>query len=70
MIMAGIPVVMLLLLIASGKVEAYVAAFIALVAGLLIAIFVFTRTGDGAVTGLFPIGSITRSLKRSLTRRR
>src|SRR6185295_17060513 len=65
-VMAAIPVVILLVLIASGKVEAYIAAFIALVAALLIAIFVFTMPAGmalraavlGAVTGLFPIGWI------------
>src|SRR5690242_17264590 len=64
--MAAIPVLLLLVLIASGKVEAYIAAFIALVAALLIAIFVFTMPAGmalraavfGAITGLFPIGWI------------
>ena len=65
-IMAAIPVVTLLFLIATGKVQAHIAAIIALVASLLVAIFVFTMpsgialraAGLGALTGLFPIGWI------------
>ena len=41
-IAAAIPVVTLLVLIASGKVKAHIAAIIALVVANLIAIFVFT----------------------------
>jgi lactate permease len=63
---AALPVIVLLVLIASGKVEAYVAALIALAAGLMMAVFVFTMPAElavraailGAVTGFFPIGWI------------
>ncbi|MDB5594286.1 MAG: L-lactate transport precursor [Hyphomicrobiales bacterium] len=63
---AAIPVFTLLILIATGKVKAHVAALIALAASLLIAIFVFTMPAGlairaailGAVTGFFPIGWI------------
>src|ERR1700682_328334 len=62
-LMAAIPVVTLLALIASGKVKAHVAAVIALAVALLDAIIVFTmpagmaiRAGIlGLATGLFPI---------------
>jgi lactate permease len=65
-IAAAIPVVTLLVLIASGKVKAHVAALIALVVAIAISVFIFTMpTGlairaslFGAVTGLFPIGWI------------
>jgi lactate permease len=65
-LMAAIPVVTLLALIASGKVKAHVAAVIALAVALLDAIIVFTmpagmaiRAGIlGLATGLFPIGWI------------
>jgi lactate permease len=61
-----LPVVVLLALIASGKVKAHLAAVIALVVAILIAIFAFTMpTGHalrasvlGLVTGFFPIGWI------------
>ncbi len=64
-LVAAIPVVTLLALIASGKVKAHVAAIIALLVGIGIAM-VFTMPGDlavraaglGIVTGLFPIGWI------------
>jgi lactate permease len=63
---AAIPVVMLLGMIASGKVKAHIAAIIALIAAILISILVFTMpTGValraaalGVVTGFFPIGWI------------
>jgi len=63
---AALPVIVLLVLIASGKVEAYIAALIALAAGLAIAVFVFTMPAGlaaraailGAVSGFFPIGWI------------
>src|SRR3982074_1409905 len=63
---AALPVIVLLVLIASGKVEAYVAALIALAVGLGMAVFVFTMPVGlatraailGAVTGFFPIGWI------------
>ena len=65
-LVAAIPIIILLGLIAWGKVEAYVAAFIALIVALGIAIFVFTMPPGiairasvyGAVIGLFPIGWI------------
>src|SRR5579871_6626230 len=65
-LMAAVPVVVLLLLIASGKVKAHLAAIVALVAAICIAIFAFTMpTGHalrasvlGLVTGFFPIGWI------------
>jgi lactate permease len=63
---AAIPVVTLLVLIASGKVAAHVAAVIALVAAIVIAALVFTMPVDlalratvlGIATGFFPIGWI------------
>jgi len=65
-LVAAIPVVVLLALIASGKVKAHVAAVIALGAAIVIAIWGFTMpTGLalrasvlGLVTGFFPIGWI------------
>ena len=63
---AAIPVVTLLVLIASNKVKAHIAAVIALIAANLVAIFIFTMPAAlsirstilGAVTGFFPIGWI------------
>jgi lactate permease len=65
-LLAAVPVVTLLALIASGKVKAHLAAIIALVVGILIAIFGFTMPAGmairaglfGVVTGFFPIGWI------------
>jgi lactate permease len=65
-IVAAIPVVILLVLIATNKVKAHIAAVIALLAANLVAIFVFTMPAGmsvratllGAVTGFFPIGWI------------
>src|SRR5919107_1452494 len=65
-IAAAVPVVTLLVLIASNKVKAHIAAVIALIAANLVAIFVFTMPAGmslrasllGAVTGFFPIGWI------------
>jgi len=65
-IAAAIPVVTLLVLIASGKVKAHIAAIIALIVANLIAIFAFTMPAGmsirasilGVVTGFFPIGWI------------
>jgi len=65
-IAAAIPVVTLLVLIASGKVKAHIAAIAALIVANLIAIFVFTMPAGmsirasllGVVTGFFPIGWI------------
>jgi lactate permease len=63
---AAIPVVTLLILIASGKVKAHIAAIVALIAANVIAIFVFTMPAGmsirasllGVVAGFFPIGWI------------
>ncbi|MBI5129277.1 MAG: L-lactate permease [Rhodopseudomonas palustris] len=65
-IAAAIPVVTLLVLIASGKVKAHLAAIIALILANLVAIYVFTMPANmsirasllGVVTGFFPIGWI------------
>jgi len=65
-IAAALPVVTLLVLIASGKVKAHIAALIALLVANLIAIFIFTMPAGmsirssilGAVIGFFPIGWI------------
>jgi lactate permease len=65
-IAAALPVVVLLVLIASNKVKAHIAAVIALIVANLIAIFIFTMPAGmslratvlGAVTGFFPIGWI------------
>lgn len=65
-LIAAAPVVVLLVLIASGKVKAHVAAIVALIVAIVIAIGVFTMpTGHalrasvlGLVTGFFPIGWI------------
>jgi lactate permease len=65
-IAAAIPVVTLLVLIASGKVKAHIAAIIAVVLTNLIAIFIFTMPASmsiratllGVVAGFFPIGWI------------
>jgi lactate permease len=65
-IAAAIPVVTLLVLIASGKVKAHLAAIIAVILTNLIAIFVFTMPAGmsvratllGVVSGFFPIGWI------------
>ncbi|MBV9460748.1 MAG: L-lactate permease, partial [Bradyrhizobium sp.] len=65
-IAAAVPVVTLLILIASGRVKAHMAAIIAVIVTNLIAIFVFTMPAGmsirasilGIVTGFFPIGWI------------
>ena len=65
-IAAALPVVTLLVLIASGKVKAHIAAIIALVVANLVAIYIFTMPAGmslratvlGVVTGFFPIGWI------------
>ena len=65
-IAAAVPVVTLLVLIASGKVKAHIAAIIAVVVANLITIFVFTMPAGmsirasilGVVSGFFPIGWI------------
>src|SRR6267142_2490561 len=63
---AAIPVVTLLVLIASGKVKAHIAAVIALIVANIITIFVYTMPPAmsikasllGVVVGFFPIGWI------------
>jgi lactate permease len=63
---AAIPVVTLLILIASGRVKAHIAAVIAVILTNLIAIFIFTMPAGmsirasalGVVAGFFPIGWI------------
>ena len=63
---AAVPVVTLLVLIASGKVKAHIAAIIAVIVTNLITIFIFTMPAGmsiratllGVVTGFFPIGWI------------
>src|SRR2546421_2454345 len=63
---AALPVVTLLVLIASNKVKAHIAAVIALIVANLVAIAIFTMPANmsirativGAVTGFFPIGWI------------
>src|SRR3979490_1441666 len=65
-IAAALPVVTLLVLIASNKVKSHIAAIVALVVANLVAIVIFTMPADmslratvlGAVTGFFPIGWI------------
>src|SRR5262245_65593771 len=63
---AALPVVTLLVLIASNQVKAHIAAIVALIVANCVAIFLFTMPADmslratvlGAVTGFFPIGWI------------
>ncbi len=65
-IAAAIPVVTLLVLIASGKVKAHIAAIVALIVANIITIFVYTMPVGmsvrasllGVVIGFFPIGWI------------
>jgi lactate permease len=65
-IAAAIPVVTLLVLIATGAVRTHIAAVIALVAAILVAVLLFTMPWGlairaailGAITGFFPIGWI------------
>jgi lactate permease len=65
-IAAAIPVVTLLVLIASGRVKAHIAAIVAVIVTNLIAIFIFTMPAGmsirasllGVVAGFFPIGWI------------
>ncbi|MBR0684694.1 L-lactate permease [Bradyrhizobium manausense] len=65
-IAAAVPVVTLLVLIASGRVKAHIAAIIAVILTNLIAIFIFTMPANmsirasalGVVAGFFPIGWI------------
>jgi lactate permease len=63
---AAIPVVTLLVLIASGRVKAHIAAVVALIVANIIAIFIYTMPTSmsvkasllGVVVGFFPIGWI------------
>jgi lactate permease len=63
---AAVPVVTLLVLIASGRVKAHIAAIIAVILTNLITIYIFTMPANmsirasvlGIVTGFFPIGWI------------
>src|SRR5262249_28365089 len=65
-IAAALPVVTLLVLIASNKCKAHWAAIIALVVANFVAVVIFTMPADmslratvlGAVSGFFPIGWI------------
>src|SRR5262249_16421173 len=65
-LVAALPVVTLLVLIASNKMKAHIAAIIALIVANLVAIAIFTLPADmslratilGAVPGFFPIGWI------------
>lgn len=65
-IAAALPVVTLLVLIASGKVKAHIAAIIALIVANVVTIFIFTMPANmsirasllGVVVGFFPIGWI------------
>src|SRR6201999_2351552 len=65
-IAAAVPVVTLLVMIASGRVKAHIAAIIAVIIANLIAIYIFTMPADmsirasvlGVVSGFFPIGWI------------
>src|SRR4051812_32755558 len=65
-IAAAVPVVTLLVLIATGAVKTHLAALIALVVAIVIAIFLFTMPAGlairasilGTVIGFFPIGWI------------
>src|ERR1700677_3109362 len=65
-IAAAIPVVTLLVMIASGRIKVHIAAITALVIANLVAIFVFTMPAGmsirasllGVVSGFFPIGWI------------
>src|SRR5215467_9396860 len=65
-IAAALPVVTLLVLIASNKVKAHIAAIAALIVANLVAIFIFTMPAGmsirasalGIVAGFFPIGWI------------
>src|ERR1700709_969300 len=65
-IAAALPVVTLLVLIASGKVKAHIAAVIALIVANLITIFIYSMPAGmsvkasllGVVVGVFPIGWI------------
>jgi lactate permease len=63
---AAVPIVLLLALIATGKLKAHWAALLALVVAIAVAVYAFTMplpmalraTAYGALTGFFPIGWI------------
>ncbi len=65
-LVAAIPIVVLLGLIAAGKIQAHIAAILALIAAFVVVVFVFGMPVDkaakatvfGIMTGLFPIGWI------------
>ncbi len=65
-LLAAVPIVLLLVLVASGKVKAHYSAAIALLVALLVAVFEYSMpagvavraAGFGALTGVFPIGWI------------
>jgi lactate permease len=65
-IAAAIPVVLLLVMIASGKVKAHIAAVTALLAAIAVSVLLFTMPAGlatraalfGVATGMFPIGWI------------
>ncbi|MBB4038584.1 lactate permease [Microvirga flocculans] len=65
-IAAAIPVVLLLVMIASGKVKAHIAAMVALLVAIGVAVLLFTMPAGlavratlfGVATGMFPIGWI------------
>jgi lactate permease len=65
-IAAALPVVTLLVLIATNRVKAHIAAIVALIVANLVAIVLFTMPAGlsiratilGAVSGFFPIGWI------------
>jgi lactate permease len=65
-VIAAVPVILLLGLLASGKIKAHFAALIALAAAMVVAILVFTMPAGlvaraallGVANGLFPIGWI------------
>ena len=65
-IVAAVPAVFLLALIATGKIQIHIAAVVALLVAIAIAIFGFTMPADmalravllGGLTGFFPIGWI------------
>ena len=63
-IAAAIPVVTLLVLIASGKVKAHIAAIIALMLANLIAIFLFTMPADMSIRASL-LGVVSAASSRS-----
>jgi lactate permease len=65
-LIAAVPIVLLLALIATGRIKAHWAALIALIVAIAVSVWAFTMplgmalraTGLGALTGFFPIGWI------------